>query len=223
MMAPSEKILPLIGQTFSCKSERLPSIGQVQKHIYTDRKWIEAGEFDRQKHLTTMRVREVYVGRSFVLLSHEFLESLQRLCCGFTKIVELGAGIGWLGFWLGKYGVELQASIDNKSWPDFAEDQYLGIVEEMDSLKYVILHPEVELFILSWPQEDDLAARIWHALQPGQRLLYIGEGKGGCTASNEFLDLIHGHDVQTNATKEMRQSFLSFDDFHDQPRLCQKS
>jgi len=222
MMAQCESGLPLIDQTFSCKSERLPTIAEVKKHIYTDRTWIEAGEYDRHKHLTTMRLRESYVGQSFVLLTHEFFKSLQRLCCDFKSIVEIGAGIGWFSFWLGKYGVKLQASIDNKSWPDFAEDRYLGVVEEMDSLEYVLLHPEVQLFILVWPQEDDLAARIWSALQPGQHLLYIGEGRDGCTANNEFLELIHGRDVKNDATRRMRQSFLSFDDFHDQPRLCQK-
>ena len=56
----------------------------------------------------------------------------------------------------------------------------------MDSLDYILLHPEVELFILAWPQEDDLATLIWQALQPGQRLLYIGEDRDGCTANNGF-------------------------------------
>lgn len=214
--------LPLINQTFSCISERLPTITQVKSHIYTDRKWVEAGEYDPEKHLTTRLVRESYVGQSFVVLTDEFIGSLQRLCHSFTHIVEIGAGIGWLGYWLGKYGVKIQASIDNKSWPDFPKDQYLDIVEAMDSLDYIQLHPEVELFILSWPQEDDLATRIWQALQPDQHLLYIGEERGGCTANSVFFDLIQGHEVENEATMEMRQSFLSFDDFHDQPHLYQK-
>ena len=214
--------LPLISQTFSRSSERLPTVAEVRKYIYTDRKWVEAGEYDRQKHLTTMKVRENYVGQSFVLLTDDFLGSLQRLCCDYTSIVELGAGIGWLGYWLDKYGIKLQASVDNKSWPEFAKDHYLGIVEEIDSLEYAQLHPEIELFILAWPQEDDLATRIWQALQPGQHLLYIGEDRDGCTADSQFFDLIHGHEVKSNATHEMKQSFLSFDDFHDHPHLYQK-
>ena len=222
MTGSCDSSLPLINQTFSCTSERLPTIAQVKSHIYTDRKWVKAGEYDREKHLTTRLVRESYVGQSFVLLTDEFIGSLQRLCPDFANIVEIGAGIGWLGHWLGKYGVKIQASIDNKTWPDFPKDQYLDIVEEMDSVDYILLHPEVELFILAWPQEDDLATRIWQALQPGQRLLYIGEDRDGCTANNVFLDLIHGHEVENNATMEMRQSFLSFDDFHDQPHLYLK-
>lgn len=213
---------PLLIRTFSESSTRLPTIAQIKSYIYTDRLWVEAGEYDREKHLLTMRIRESYVGQSFVLLTDEFIRSLQHLCPDFTSIVELGAGVGWLGHWLCKYGIRMQTSIDNKTWPDFPQDRYLDIVQHMDSLEYLRLHPEVELFILAWPQEDDLASRIWQALRPGQYLLYIGEDKGGCTANNIFFELVHGHEVENNATKKMRESFLSFDDFHDQPHLLQK-
>lgn len=214
---------PLLSQTFSLTSMRLPTIAQIKGHIYTDRQWIEAGEFDREKHLLTMLIRESYVGQSFVLLTEEFIRSIQRLCAGFTCIVEIGSGIGWLGHWLNKYGTCVQASIDNKTWPAFPQDRYLDIVQQMDSLDYLAIHPEVELFILSWPQEDDLATHIWQNLLPGQYLLYIGEGVNGCTANNIFFELINGHEVKNNATWEMKQSFLSFDDFHDLPHLYQKT
>ena len=169
-----------------------------------------------------MLVRESYVCQSFVLLTDEFLRSLQRLGTDFTSIVEIRAGIGWLGHWLCKYGIRIQTSIDNKTWPDYPQDRYLDIVHQMDSLDYLRLHPEVELFILFWPQEDDLASRMWQALCPGQHLLYIGEDRGSCTANYISFELVHGHEVENNATKEMRQAFLSFDDFHDQPHLYQK-
>jgi hypothetical protein len=158
---------PLLSRTFSQTSKRLPTIAQIKSYIYTDRQWVEAGEFDRKKILLTMLVRESYVGQSFVLLTDEFIISLKRLCADFTSIVELGAGVGWLGHWLCKYGIRVQTSIDNKTWPDFPQDRYLDIVQQMDSLDYLRLHPEVELFILAWPQEDDLASRIWQALCPG--------------------------------------------------------
>ena len=214
---------PLLNQTFSSTSEPLPTIAQVKSSIYTDSQWAEAGEFNREKHLQTILIRESYVGQSFVLLTDEFLRSLQVLCSDFKSIVELGAGRGWLGHWLRQYGVGVQALIDNKSWAEFSQEGYLEIVQQMDSFDYLMLHPEVELFILSWPQEDDLAARIWQALRPGQYLLYIGEDRGGCTADNDFFGLIRGHEVVNNITWKMKQSFLSFDDFHDQPHLYRKS
>jgi hypothetical protein len=213
---------PILSQTFSYTSKLLPTIAQVKSHIYTDREWIKDGNFDRKKQLLTMKVRESYVGQSFVLLTDEFLRSLKQICPAFTSIVEIGAGIGWLGHWLCKYGIRVQASIDNKSWPGFPQDRYLDIVQQIDSLDYLRLHPEVELFIMAWPEEDDLASRIWQALRPGQHLLYIGEDRDGCTANNVFFELVHDHEVENNATEEMRQSFLSFDDFHDQPHLYQK-
>lgn len=213
---------PLLSQTFSRSSERLPTIAEVKHHIYTDRKWIEAGEFNQDKHQLTMQIRETYVGQSFVLLTDEFLQSLQQLCRNFKSRVELGAGIGWLGYWLGKYGITLQASIDNKSWSDFPQNRYLDLVQQMDSLEYVLLHPEVEFYILAWPAEDDLATRIWQSLLPGQHLLYIGEGKNGCTANDTFLEIIESHEEDNDYTRNLKQSFLSFDDFHDQPYLYKK-
>ncbi len=212
----------LLSRTFSHASESLPTIAQIKSHIYTDRGWIETGEFNREKLQLTMQIRESYVGQSFVLLTDEFLKSLQLLCTGFTSIVELGAGIGWCSHWLGKYGVNIQASIDNMSWPDFPQEKYLDIVQQMDSLEYLRHHPEVELFILAWPEENDLATSIWLALKPGQHLLYIGEGRNGCTANTLFFELIKSCELETSATREMKQSFLSFDDFHDQPHLYLK-
>lgn len=220
--APDNSSHPLLQRTFSTSSKRLPTNSQIKNHIYTDRQWIEAGEYNREKHQRTMQIRESYVGQSFVLLSDEFIRSLQRLCAAFSSIVELGAGIGWLGYWLGKYGIRVESSIDNKSWPAFPQQRYLDIVRQMDSLDYLPQHPEVELFILAWPQEDDTAARIWQALRSGQHLLYIGEERDGCTANHAFFDLTHGHEVHNSATREMKRSFLSFDDFHDQPHLYLK-
>lgn len=213
---------PLLSQTFTQSSKKLPTISEIKRSIYTDRKWADAGEFEQEKHQRTMQIRESYVGQSFVLLTDEFIKSLQSICANITGIVELGAGVGWLGDWLCKYGVNLQASIDNKSWSDFPQDRYLDIVEQMDSLEYLRCYPDVELFILAWPEEDDLASQIWQALRPGQHLLYIGENRGGCTANNIFFDFVHGCEVENSATKKMKESFLSFDDFYDQPSLYQK-
>lgn len=157
-----------------------------------------------------------------MLLTDEFLQSLQQICCNFKNIVELGAGIGWLGFWLEKYGTTLQASVDNKSWSDFPQTRYLDHVEQVDSLEYVLSHRDVQLFILAWPEESNLATTIWQALLPDQHLLYIGEGMNGCTANTAFFEILQGHEVENASTRKMKQSFLSFDDFHDQPHLYRK-
>ena len=117
-----------------------------------------------------------------ILLTRQ--HDLQRLCTNFTTIVEIGAGI------LGKYGVRVHTSVDNKTWAGFPPDRYLDTVQQMDSLDYLHLHPEVELFILAWPEEDDLASRIWQTLCSGQHLLYIGEDRDGCTADSVFFELI---------------------------------
>ncbi len=69
MKGSGENGLPLINRTFSCTNERLPTIAWAKSHIYTGRKWVHAGEYDREKHLNTRLVRESYIGQAIVLLT----------------------------------------------------------------------------------------------------------------------------------------------------------
>lgn len=46
-----------------------------------------------------------------------------------------------------------------------------------------------QTLLLSWPPMSDAGARAVKAY-PGDRLIYIGEGHGGCTGDDEFFDLI---------------------------------
>ncbi len=213
---------PLLDQTFSLNSKKLPTNAEVRAHIFTDRSWIEAGEYDKKKMHMTMQIRELYLQQTFAVLTNDFLLSFHDLCQNFPKISEICAGLGWLSHWLEKYQVKIKDCIDDKSWHGFQRESYLANVTEMDSLYYVQNHPEVDLFILSWPYVDNIAARIWQALRPGQHLLYIGELQGGCTANDAFFTLIVGQEMINAKTKKMRQSFLSFDDFHDKPYLFRK-
>lgn len=45
----NDTLHPLLSRTFSHASECLPTIAEVKSHIYTDRQWAEAGEFDLEK------------------------------------------------------------------------------------------------------------------------------------------------------------------------------
>lgn len=49
-----------------------------------------------------------------------------------------------------------------------------------------------QTLFLSWPPMSDAAARAVRAF-PGTRLIYIGEGNGGCTGDEEFFALLDTH------------------------------
>lgn len=219
----SEEIPALLARTFSLTSAGLPSRREMQAQIYTDRSWIAAGSFTPEKQQKTIRLRNLYIKQSHLLLTDELLKALSRLCAAYKKIAELGAGPGWLSHWLTHYGVKIRATVDDKSWPDFPQEGYLELVRPMDAVQYVQENPGTQLFILAWPDETRLAARIWQAMEPGSHLLYIGEPAGGVTADQEFFNLVTTHRLNNRAMTELGKAFIAFEDFHDQPWLFKKN
>ncbi len=133
-----------------------------------------------------------------------------------NKIVQLSCGPGWFTYWLRKYGILVEKCVDNFTWKEsFKNKSYLSFVEKGDSIEAAKVD-NVEMFILSWPYMDSVAANIWKEMKRGKYLLYIGEEKGGCTADDEFFNLIENKEIQRGFP------FLSFPNIHDRPILFQK-
>lgn len=208
---------PFIKNTFSRKTSTLPTIEEVGSYINQD-------GYTFKKIMAGIFLRQIYILKSFPILTHEFLRSLKNLFLthGVENISELGGGTGWFSQWLKKYEIPIESCIDNKSWEAYKKKHYLPIVQEGDAVQYVKNHPKIELFLLSWPYMDGLALEIWNIMNSRQYLLYIGEWEGGCTASEEFFEKIEGCEVQNKETKRMKQSFISFNGIYDKPYLFRK-
>lgn len=207
----------VIEQTFRIGLEKLPGLDWFRTIIMTDQE-----RYTFELSMATSEIRGEYVKHSFPILTDDFITDIVAVIQGLRvlNIVELCAGTGWLSHWLRIYGLEIEAAIDNKSWPGF-EDRYLPDVEESDSAEYVEAHPEVDLFILSWPPyAGDIASRIWKSMRAGTYLLYIGESSGGCTGDDEFFNLLPG--AICPETGRLNRRFISFDAIHDRPELYRK-
>lgn len=164
------------------------------------------------------RVRRKYVKHCFPILSDEFLKSLSGYCREKDRIVDLCCGEGWLSHWLGRYGVGVTA-VDRRGHEFFS--RFLPEVQKCDALKYIRKNRDVDAYILSWPPYNKpLAANIWKELFPGQELLYIGEGSGGCTADDRFFSMVKGHMVEDKWG--LNEGFRSFYGIHDRPMLFRK-
>lgn len=209
----------LIEMTFDPSLPQLPSIEQIKEHILTDEATFGAG-YDAKKSTRTHAIRDFYTKYSFPILSHEFLRDLKYITKThpFLSIHELNCGVGWLSFWMKKYGIPIQESVDDNSWK---HHNLLDCVQRKDSIQHVKEHPEADLFILSWPYMDSVAERIWRAMQPGQCLLYIGEGGYGCTATEEFHNATQPFELKSE-THTLQVHFLSFWAVHDRPYLYRK-
>lgn len=206
----------IIENTFTTNKEHLPALSLLKQQILTDNDDLSID------HMTkTSIIREKYIKYSFSILSHDFILSIREMTykLKINKIAELSCRIGWLTFWLRKYEVPIVESVDNKSWKGY-EKRYLKHVRNYDSIEFIKQHNSIELFILSWPYMDEVAENIWKAMRKGQFLLFIGEGSGGCTATEEFFQLTNN--CRLDDKWELDKNFISFWGIHDRPVLFQK-
>ena len=201
----------IIKQTFSTDG-KLPSIKWFKRNIALDGCHSIS---TINKTTKTMYLRSEYTNHSFPILSKEWIEHAASYCKQFNKVHELAAGGGWLTYWLLEHGVNVENCTDDFSWTKISYNDW---VAKKDSIKAVKEHQEVDLFILSWPYMDNMAANIFKAMKPNQRLLYIGEGWGGCTADDEFFKLTEEQEEET----DLHKNFISFWGVHDCPSVYKK-
>lgn len=169
--------------TFSKDSDKLPSAIQLPMT-------------DDLFNIENYKFRSEYVKHSFTILTEEMILGIKRFLDtnNITKIAELMAGSGWISHWLTKYDVEVLHCSDNHSWSDRLV--YHDNVEKRDAIDYIKTDgQEIELIIVSWAYMDPTLADVWKGMKEGQYLIYIGEGRGGCTANDEFFDLVECKDI----------------------------
>ena len=220
-----QEILNTVKQTFDKTAKKLPSRNAI--HKYTTNAFALGDSPD--SFMIPFVMRELYLENSFVAYSDEFMTALKNFCHanGISSVAEVLCGTGWLSHWMKKYKIPVKHSVDNKSWPRYEGRQYMRHVKRMDAVKHVKRCRSVELFVMSWPYMDPVAANVWKAMRPGSYLLYIGEDRGGCTADDEFFDLVGEHEVtddtyETGFLDKMKESFVTFWGIHDEPRLFLK-
>jgi hypothetical protein len=110
------------------------------------------------------------------------------LWLGKRKCLEIMAGHGWLSKALNDYGVNIK-STDDQSWVGcrHSKGKPFSIVENLDGMSAVKKYSDAEVLIVSWPPYEDpeieYICEEWGSDRP---IIYIGEGWGGCTATDEF-------------------------------------
>jgi hypothetical protein len=123
---------------------------------------------------------------AFAVPTSAALEAIAR----YSPIVELGAGTGYWAYLLLARGVDIVAydlappdrgpnayKLDPRTWTNVQP----GGIEVLDR------HRDRALF-LCWPGYRDSFAHDALAAYAGSRLIYIGEDRGGNTASASFFD-----------------------------------
>ncbi len=135
---------------------------------------------------------------------------------GSRRVLEVMCGTGALAKALRDQGVSVIAT-DNQSWKATFVRSWTE-VEKCDALKAVKKYgKDVDFVLMSWPYLDDMALKTlgkMRAVNPGCRLIYIGEPEGGCTGSDAFFDaaVLDGDDPWL---EPVRAAYPRWDGFND--------
>lgn len=228
----SQDVKDAINATFDLNSERLPSRSVIAPHLrdpydnILSLKAITDVMRDEKTWMTPYAIRDLYLEHAFVVYTDEMLKAMKTFCDKHKmKIVhEVCCGTGWFSHWMKKYGIPLKEAVDNKTWKTYKlENKFLPFVKQDDAARFVKQSGDADMFVLSWPYMDPLAHMIWKNMKPGQYLMYIGEGYGGCTADEGFFNAVSQHQVRDDKEfNEIAKAFVQFNGLHDLPELYKK-
>ncbi|MEC0276870.1 hypothetical protein [Peribacillus frigoritolerans] len=144
---------------------------------------------------------------------------------GTKRVLEVMAGRGWLTHALRIKGVPVIAT-DDFSWANGGGwKEPLTQVDHLDAIESVKLYGEqIDILIISWPYMNDTAYEVLkelHKVNPTALCVYIGEGPGGCTASDKFFSHFEDEHEMENASKwvEVQDNFQRWHGFHDRPAV----
>lgn len=148
---------------------------------------------------------------SFVILTTETI-SLLAEAVKDNKVLEVGAGTGYLSNLLALRGINITA-IDN-----FSHQTSGGYTFNEVSLNVIDQdvkdHPveNYDVVILSWPHDG---METLNKMVSGQILIYQGEGIGGCTGSEMFHETIYDESQFVEIKHDLNKYHIQFDGVHD--------
>lgn len=113
------------------------------------------------------------------------------------RIIDPMAGTGYWSYLLTQLGVDcVSYDLEPPQGADAKNNFYHGAGEQFvtvlpgDAADVVTVAGEDRTLFLSWPPYDSPVG--YHTLKayPGDRVIFIGEGEGGCTADDGFFHLL---------------------------------
>ena len=105
-----------------------------------------------------------------------------------NEIVEIGAGSGYWAYLLDREGATVRA-YDNGSWSSFFNgDRWFDVKRGGPGM---LRHYPNAVALIVWPPYDEpMAFEVAKRIRVGNYLVYVGEGRGGCTGDDAFFNLL---------------------------------
>ena len=131
---------------------------------------------------------------SFAVPTKEVIEEIVK----YSPIIEIGAGTGYWAYLISEFGGDIVAFDNyqrNKKWKKAFNIEYF--TEKWFDVKYgtekeIDNYPNHTLF-LSWVEYCSEYGLNCLKKYKGEYFIYIGEGIGGCCATDEFFEYLHKH------------------------------
>lgn len=130
----------------------------------------------------------------------------------YSPLLEIGAGTGYWSRMLDRFyrcniiATDLKSGMSSYK---FQIGKYFQ-VNEMSAKDSIKQYYDRNVF-LSWPSYNDpWAADAIQDMKPGQFLIYIGEGEGGCCADDNFFKILN-NDFDEIESEKMLQFFWIHD------------
>ncbi len=152
----------------------------------------------------------------FPLVTDEAAEIIAR----WSPLIEVGAGTGYLAWLLRQAGGVVDAH-DLVCDETSEYRQMVGAYHPVSAKPVVFATPEIRTLLISWPCYDQPWAHqtlTAYLDAGGKRLVYIGEGHGGCTADDAFHELIDAQ-MMENCVIEIPQWY----GLHDRVMLYERT
>lgn len=163
--------------------------------------------------------RDCYVHRySFPLMTKEVVEDMANYLHNH-KVLEVCCGSGYISKCIKDADPTIDIiCTDNLKWESMNDFTYwqnhFMEIENIDALDAIDKYgDQVDYVLLSWPEfNKPIGTKILQrCLEKNISMIYIGEDWGGCTANNEFFELI---DINCN-TYRISINYVPFCGIHD--------
>lgn len=153
---------------------------------------------------------------SWAIPSLEALEKISEFV-GSNHVTEVGAGLGLWARLLSDMGVQITAfDIRSKqeNWVSSQREPWLCPVMCRDQDDLISKARNVDVLMLVWPCYDEPWAHDYLSAFNPKKVIYIGEGFGGCTADDQF------HRVLFENYEYTEVRIPQWDRIHDSVHLC---
>lgn len=141
-----------------------------------------------EKYRDNLNIRMLYFKNriSWAVPNQDFIKTCQEFVDD-DSILSIGSGRSFIEklFLLKKIKVH---PTDNYKWQ---MNGHFCKVEKINHKNAIKKYSDANVLMLIWPPHSDPMASESLKLFKGNKVIYVGEGIGGCTANNKFFDLLN--------------------------------